>query len=134
MILRPIKTEDDYNEALKRVSDLMEADPDDGTPEGDELDILLVLVEKYEDVHWAIAEPDPIEAIKVRMEQMGIGRKELEPMIGGKGKVSEVLSRKIPLSLGMIVKLAAGLSLPMDLLIKGSSWYVKNKEALHPVR
>jgi HTH-type transcriptional regulator/antitoxin HigA len=118
IMVRPIHTEDDYDAALALVATLMDAEP--GTPEGDRLDVLVTLIEAYEARHWAIAAPDPIEAIRVRMEQKGLRQRDLEPMIGSRGRVSEVLSRKRALTLPMIRKLAAGLGLRADILIQES--------------
>ena len=118
MLLKPIKNELDYDDALTRVDELMEINPKIGTPESDELEILVMLIEKYEEKEWAIAEPDPIEAIKVRMEQLHLKQKDLVPYIGNKSKVSEVLNRKVGLSLSMITNIAAGLHLPLESLIQ----------------
>jgi len=118
MLLKPIKNEKDYDNALMRVDELMELNPDLGTQESDELEVIVMLIEKYEEKEWAISEPDPIEAIKVRMEQMHLKQKDLIPYIGNKSKVSEVLNRKIGLSLTMITNIAAGLHLPLESLIQ----------------
>ncbi|HHH18951.1 MAG TPA: transcriptional regulator [Campylobacterales bacterium] len=118
MNIKPIKTEEDYNQALDRVEVLMELDPELNTQESDELEILVMLIEKYEEKHWAIAEPDPIEAIKIRMEEMQLKQKDLIPYIGNKSKVSEVLNRKVGLSLSMIYNLAKGLHLPLEVLVQ----------------
>lgn len=118
MILKPIKNEKDYDDALNRVDELMELNPDLGTKYSDELEVLAMLIEKYEEYEWAISEPDPIEAIKVRMEQMHLKQKDLIPYIGNKSKVSEVLNRKIGLSLSMITNIATGLHLPLESLIQ----------------
>lgn len=118
MLLKPIKNEIAYNNVLVRVDELMELNPDLGTQESDELEVLVLLVEKYEEQEWAISEPDPIEAIKVRMEQMHLKQKDLIPFIGNKSKVSEVLNRKIGLSLTMITNIATGLHLPLENLIQ----------------
>ncbi len=118
MLLKPIKNEKDYDKALDRVDELMELNPKLGTQESDELEILAMLIEKYEEQEWAISEPDPIEAIKVRMEQMHLKQKDLIPYIGNKSKVSEVLNRKIGLSLSMIANIASGLHLPLESLIQ----------------
>ncbi|NBC23504.1 MAG: transcriptional regulator [Gammaproteobacteria bacterium] len=115
MDIRPIKTEQDYEQALERVESLFDARPD--TPEGDELDVLVTLIEAWEDRHLAIEAPDPVEAIRFRMEQMGLQPKDLEPYIGGRGRVSEVLNRKRGLSLRMIRNLHEGLGLPYESLI-----------------
>jgi len=118
MSLKPIKNEKDYDKALTRVDELMELNPKLGTSQSDELEVLAMLIEKYEEKEWAISEPDPIEAIKVRMEQMHLKQKDLIPFIGNKSKVSEVLNRKIGLSLSMITNIAAGLHLPLESLIQ----------------
>ena len=118
MLLKPIKNETDYDTALMRVDELMELNPDLGTPESDELEVIVMLIEKYEEKEWAISEPDPIEAIKIRMEQMHLKQKDLIPYIGNKSKVSEVLNRKIGLSLTMIANIAAGLHLPLESLVQ----------------
>ena len=130
MNLHLIKNEDDYDRALERVDELMEANPEPGTPLSDELEVLVLVIEKYEEAHWRIEEPDPIEAIKVRMEQRNLSRQDLEPFIGSKGKVSDVLNGNIGLSLAMIAKLSSGLDLSADLLIRASSWFRKNRNNL----
>lgn len=118
MLLKPIKNEKDYDKALERVDELMELNPELGTSQSNELEVLAMLVEKYEEKEWAISEPDPIEAIKIRMEQMHLKQKDLVPYIGNKSKVSEVLNRKIGLSLSMIINIAIGLHLPLETLIQ----------------
>ncbi len=115
MDIGPIKTEADYDGALAEISGLLDAPQ--GSPDGDRLEVLSILVEAYEDLHHPIDPPDPIEAIKFRMEQMGLTRKDLEPMIGGRGRVSEVLNRKRRLSFAMIRKLHAELGIPAEILI-----------------
>ena len=120
MNIRPIRTEADYDIALQRIDMLMELDPDIGSDDGDELEVLVMLVEKYEEKHWAIATPDPIEAIKYRMEEMGLKQKDLVPLIGSKSKVSELLNHKINLSLSMISNLSSALHIPLEVLIPKS--------------
>jgi HTH-type transcriptional regulator/antitoxin HigA len=115
MKLKPIKNDRELNRALKRIDDLWGAKS--GTPKGDELDILMLLVEKYEDEQYAIPASDPIEAIKFLMDQNSLSRKDLEPYIGASGRVSEVLSRKRNLTLAMIKKLHKGLKIPYECLI-----------------
>lgn len=117
MNIKPIKTEQDYDKALQRVDELMELNPQLNTPLSDELEVLVMLIEKYEEKNWVISTPDPIEAIKVRMEQMNLKQKDLVPYIGNKSKVSEVLNRKISLSLNMIVNLAQGLHIPFEVFL-----------------
>ncbi|HQR73494.1 MAG TPA: DNA-binding protein [Sulfurovum sp.] len=118
MSIKPIHNETDYDRALERVDELMALNPAMGTTQSDELEVLALLIEKYEEKAWAIAEPDPIEAIKVRMEQMHLKQKDLVPYIGNKSKVSEVLNRKVGLSLTMIYNLAKGLHLPLEVLVQ----------------
>lgn len=118
MSIRPIHNETDYDTALDRVDELMELNPELGTPESDELEVLALLIEKYEEEVWVINEPDPIEAIKLRMEQMHLKQQDLVPYIGNKSKVSEVLNRKVGLSLNMIYNLAKGLHLPLEVLVQ----------------
>lgn len=117
MHLSPIRTEADYEKVLERIDVLMEQEPEIGSREGDELEILALLVEKYEEQYWQIAAPDPIEAIKYRMEEMGLKQKDLVPIIGSKSKVSEVLNRKIGLSLSMISNLSSQLHIPLEVLV-----------------
>ena len=114
--IRPIRTERDYDATLREVDDLMDAAL--GTPRGERLDVLVTLIEAYEARHWVIEAPDPIEAICVRMEQRSLRRKDLEPMIGSRARVSEVLSGKRALTLPMIRRLSAGLDLRADVLIQ----------------
>mgnify|MGYP002725685386 CR=1 FL=1 len=113
--ITPIRTEADYDAALETIAGLMEAKP--GTAEADILDVLATLVEAYEDKHHAIDAPDPIEAIRFRMEQAGLNQAALVPYIGPKGRVSEVLSGKRGLTLPMIRKLHKGLGIPLEALI-----------------
>jgi HTH-type transcriptional regulator/antitoxin HigA len=116
MDIRPIKTEADYELALAEIERLFEADPD--TPEGDRLEVLVTLVEAYEDQHYGIPLPDPIEAIQYYMESRGLTRQDLEPYIGTRARVSEILNRKRPLTLTMIRRLHAGLGISGDILIQ----------------
>jgi HTH-type transcriptional regulator/antitoxin HigA len=115
MNIYPIKTEEDYNNALARVAELMDAEPD--SEAGAELEVLSTLVDAYEDRHFPIDSPDPVEAILFRMEQMGLDRKDLEPLLGGRSRVSEVLNRKRELSLSQIKKLHEGLRIPYENLL-----------------
>ncbi len=115
MNIRPIKTEEDYEDALAKIEKIFDASP--GTPEGDRLDILVTLVEVYEDKHYSIPAPDPIEALNYYMESRGLSRKDLEPYIGTRARVSEVLNRKRPLTLRMIRKLNINLGISADVLI-----------------
>ncbi|MGE4295789.1 MAG: type II toxin-antitoxin system HigA family antitoxin [Campylobacterales bacterium] len=115
MNIRPIKTEADYEAALMRAEALMDAQA--GSAEGDELEILATLIEHYEAIHFPIPACDPIEAIRFRMEQMGLTDKDLTPVIGSRSKVSEVLNRKRQLSLSMIRNLHHQLKLPYESLM-----------------
>ena len=117
MEIRPIRTKSDYKAALKIVSALVDADPKRGTSDGDRLEVLGTLVEAYEAQHYPIALPDPIDAIKFRMEQQDLRPKDLTPMIGGLNRVYEVLNRKRPLSIAMVRRLNAGLGISAECLI-----------------
>jgi HTH-type transcriptional regulator/antitoxin HigA len=114
--VRPIRTEADYEEALEEIGRLMTARA--GTAEGDRLDVLSTLVEAYEAEHHAIDAPDPIALLEFAMEQRGADRTDLEPMIGTRARVSEVLTRKRSLSLAMIRKLKAKWELPAEVLVR----------------
>lgn len=116
MEIRPIRTEKDYQSALAEAASLMDAEAE--TPEGDRLDVLATLLEAYEAAHYPIEAPDPIAAIEFMMEQKGLTRRDIEPAIGSRGRVSEILNRKRPLTLQMIRALSVLLDLPADLLIK----------------
>ncbi|AWP74858.1 helix-turn-helix domain-containing protein [Bordetella bronchiseptica] len=118
MEIRPVRTEADYKSALKEISLLMESDPELGTPDGDRLDVLATLVQAYEARHYPIDLPDPVEAIKFRMEQGGLTPKDLEPMIGKRNRVYEVLNRKRGLTLPMIWRLHTELGIPAESLIR----------------
>lgn len=117
MDIHPIHTKTDHKATLKEISALMENDPESGTPDGDRLDILVTLVQAYEAKHTPISAPDPVEAIKFRMEQSGLSVKDLEPLIGKSNRVYEVLSRKRPLTLAMIRRLHHSLGIPAEVLI-----------------
>lgn len=117
MDIRPIHTEADYTATLKEISALMQSDPAPGTLEGDRLDILTTLVQAYEARHFPVGAPDPVEAIKFRMEQSGLTVKDLEPIIGKRNRVYEVLNRKRPLTLAMIRRLHQRLGIPAEVLI-----------------
>jgi HTH-type transcriptional regulator/antitoxin HigA len=112
---RVLKTEKDYQEALHRAEALMDATP--GSPEEEELELLALLIEAYEDTHFPMDFPDPVEAIKFRMDQAGLTRKEMIAYLGSQSKVSEVLNRKRPLSLTMIRALHDGLGIPAEVLL-----------------
>ncbi len=115
MNLKPIKNKTQLNSALKRIDELWGAKQN--TKKGDELDILMLLAEKYEEEHYSIPPSDPIEAIKFLMEQKALTRKDLEPFLGTRARVSEVLNKKRNLTLPMIKKLHDGLNIPYNCLI-----------------
>lgn len=117
MEVRAIRNDETYRATLARVSDLIDLDPVPDSAEGEELEILGTLVQAYEAKHYPISLPDPIEAIKFRMEQDGITIKDLEPIIGKSNRVYEVLARKRPLTLGMIRRINANLGIPATVLI-----------------
>lgn len=115
MDIRPIKTEQDCNSALRRIEELWGAKID--SPEGDEFDILVTLVESYEMKHYPIAPPDPIDAIKFRMEQMGMTNSDMVKYLGSQSRVSEILNRKRSLTLTMIKSLYKELKIPPEILL-----------------
>ncbi len=117
MEIRPIRNDADYKASLLEISTLMDLDPDAGSPDGDRLDILATLVQAYEAKHYPIDPPDPIEAIKFRMEQGGLSVKDLVPLIGNSNRVYEVLGRKRALTLPMIRRLHKQLGIPAEVLI-----------------
>lgn len=114
--IRPIRTEEDYRNALSRVEELMDATPN--SPEEDELDVLASLVEIYETKHYPIPDAHPLEVIRFVMEQNNMLDKDLMPFLGGSGRISEVLGAHRPLTIGMIRKLNTGLGIPAEVLIK----------------
>jgi HTH-type transcriptional regulator / antitoxin HigA len=116
MDIKPIKTEADYEAALHEVEHLFDSLPN--TPEGDRLEVLTTLIQAYEEKHYKVPSPDPIEAILYHMESRSLSRSDLEPYIGSRARVSEVLNRKRPLTIYMIRKLHAGLGIPAEILIQ----------------
>ena len=114
--IKPIRSDRDYRRALKAIEALMGADP--GSPEGENLDVLVTLVEAWERKHFPMELPDAVDAIKFEMEQKGLTVKDLEPMIGRRNRVYEVLNRKRPLTLKMIVRLHRQLNIPAECLIR----------------
>lgn len=115
-MLRPIRNEEDYETALEEIEEIWDASP--GTVEADRLEILVMLVEAYEAEHYPVPDPDPIALILHVMEARGLTRRDLEPYLGSRGRVSEILNRRRPLSLEMIRKLQQGLNLPTDVLVQ----------------
>lgn len=118
MDIRPIRTEDDYKAALRELSAHFDHEPMPGTPDGDRFEILLTLVAAYEAKIYPVGLPDPVEAIKFRMDQAGLTPKDLVPAIGRLNRVYEVLNRKRPLTLAMIWNLHEKLGIPADCLIQ----------------
>jgi len=116
MNLKPIKTKKDYQQALERLEVIFDAKKE--TKEGDELEILGILIDQYENEHFPIGLPDPIEAIKFRMEQLGYTQTDLAKVVGLKSRASEILSKKRKLSLDMIRQLHEKLNIPTDVLIQ----------------
>lgn len=123
--IRPIKTKQDHSAAVKRIEALMGSKP--GSIEGDELDMLATLVCAYEEKHFPMDPPDPLVAIQFRMEQQGLTRKDLEPMIGSRARVSEVLAGKRRLTLPMIRRVRDGLGISADLLVGTTKTSVRRK-------
>ncbi len=115
MDIKPIRSDADHTAAVERANEIWGAEP--GTPEGDELDILIPLIEAYEKKRFPIPPPDPIEAILFRMDQMGLERKDLVPIFGTRGRLSEVINRRRPLTLRMIRALHAELHIPAHVLL-----------------
>lgn len=115
MNIKPIRTDDDLRAAFLRLESVFQAP--EGTPEADEMEVLVTLIEAYEHKHYPMTAADPVEAIKFRMEQQGLTQKDLEPYIGSSGRVSEVLNRKRRLSLQMVKRLHDGLHIPYESLL-----------------
>ena len=124
MEIRPIRTEEDYKAALREVSAYFDNEPAPGSPDGDRFEILLTLVEAYEAKHYPIDLPDPVEAIKFRMDQAGLTPKDLVPVIGRLNRVYEILNRKRPLTLNMIWKLHEKLGIPAECLIQRPKMHI----------
>ena len=118
MEIRPIHTDADYRAVLREVSAYFENEPEPGSPEGDRFEVLVTLLEAYEAKHFPIDLPDPVEAIKFRMEQAGLAPKDLVPVIGRLNRVYEILNRKRPLTLNMIWNLHKKLGIPAESLIQ----------------
>jgi HTH-type transcriptional regulator/antitoxin HigA len=117
-MLKPIKTEDHYNQALARVYELMQTEVREDSAESDELEILSILIKEYETDHYPVPSPNPLEAIKFRLDQMGLSEKELGEILGYRSRKSEILSGKRKLSLAMIRKLNEVLHIPAEVLIQ----------------
>lgn len=119
MTIKPIRTDADLKAAFRQLKSLFQAN--EGTPAADKRDVLVTLIEAYENKHYPIDPPDPVDAIKFRMEQQGLTPRDLERYIGPSGRVSEVLNRKRPLSLRMIKQLHDGLHIPYESLLAGAA-------------
>jgi HTH-type transcriptional regulator / antitoxin HigA len=117
MDIQPIRSDADHRRALRELSAFFDNEPEPGTPDGDRFDVLLTLVEAYETRHFPVGLPDPIDAIRFRMEQAGLTAKDLEPAIGRSNRVYEVLNRKRPLTLPMIRNLHRDFGIPAESLI-----------------
>jgi HTH-type transcriptional regulator/antitoxin HigA len=117
MEIRPIRTDADYRAALAEVSPMFDDEPEPASPAGDRFDVLVTLIEAYEREHFPIDVPDPIEAIKFRMEQQGLTPRDLEPMIGRLNRVYEVLGHRRPLTMRMVRRLHKELNIPAECLI-----------------
>src|SRR5271154_4972709 len=126
MQIHPIRTEQDHRAAVARIAELMGAAP--GSAEGDELDVLATLADAYEAKHHAIDAPDPVAAIQFRMEQQQLSRKDLEPLIGSRARVSEILTGKRNLTLTMVRRVKDGLGISADLLIRAVPPRVKRSD------
>lgn len=128
MKIKPIRTQNDYKAALAQIESIFDAKPN--TPRGDLLDVLTTLVEAYEEKHYKIDFPEPVDAINYWMESHGLTRKDLEKYLGSRGRVTEILNKKRGLSLQMIQKLYQGLHIPAEILIKEQ--HIENKKGNHP--
>jgi HTH-type transcriptional regulator / antitoxin HigA len=117
MNIKPIRNDDELKAAFHHLETTFQAE--EGTAEADEMEILVTLIEAYENKHYPISPVDPVEAIKFRMEQQSLTPRDLEPFIGSSGRVSEVLNRKRPLSLRMVKRLHDGLRIPYESLLAG---------------
>ncbi|MEP6791689.1 MAG: transcriptional regulator [Ramlibacter sp.] len=115
--MRPIHTEADYKAALKAASVYFDNEPESGTEDADRFEVLITLIQAWEGKHFAPGLPDPVDAIKFRMEQSALTVKDLEPMIGRSNRVYEILNRKRPLTLSMIRRLHHGLGIPAEVLV-----------------
>lgn len=115
MVIQPIRTSNDHDTALARIEALWDAQP--GTPEHDEIEVLSVLVSAYEDTHWPVSPPDPVEAIKFHMDQNGFRQKDLASLIGGASRASEILNRRRPLTVEMIRAIHTAWSVPLESLL-----------------
>ncbi|MER9583185.1 type II toxin-antitoxin system HigA family antitoxin [Mesorhizobium sp. M0276] len=116
--IRPIKTEADYDWAIAEITRYFESEPEVGTPDGDRFDVLATLIEAYEDEHYPIEAPDPVEAIRSHMELFNLSRKALAEVIGSSPRATEVLNRKRALTLDMVFKLNKEWNIPAEVLVQ----------------
>lgn len=123
-----IRTEADYRESLGKLENLVDLNPIQRTPESEELDLVALLIQDYESQRFHFATPDPLEAIKFRMEQQNFAPRDLVPYVGSRGKVSEILSGKKPLTLSMIRALHSGLGIPASALIQAQERFTRRKQ------
>ena len=117
-MLKILKTVEEYDKTLSEAERLVASDPEEGVPEADELELLSLVITKYEDEHFPIRKPTPVEAIRFRMEQQGLSQRDLAPLFGSRSRVSEVLSGKRPLTLRMIRAIHENLGIPADVLLQ----------------
>jgi HTH-type transcriptional regulator/antitoxin HigA len=132
MEIKPIKTEKEYEATLKEIERLFDTKP--GTPDADRLEVLVTLVQAYENEHYSIPLPDPIEAILYYMESRGLTRADLEQYIGSRARVSEILNRKRPLTLSMIQRLHEGLEIPAEVLVQPYKLATESSKSSHRQR
>jgi HTH-type transcriptional regulator/antitoxin HigA len=118
MDIRPIKTEADYDWALREIERYFDEEPEPGTPDGDRFEVLAALIESYEAKHWPVEAPDPVEAIRFRMEQAGYTQSDLARLLGSKSRASEVLHRKRVLTMDYAFKLHTAWHIPADVLLQ----------------
>jgi HTH-type transcriptional regulator/antitoxin HigA len=124
MYIRPIKTEEEYEQALSEIEGIFDAQPN--TPDADRLEVLTMLVEAYELKHYPVMPPDPIEALLYHLESRGLSQRDLEPFIGSRARVTEILTRRRALTLEMIRRLCGGLGIPADVLIQPYELYKRS--------
>lgn len=121
MDVRPIRTEEDYDWALREVEPYFEAEPEPGSPEGDRFDVLVSLIEAYEAKRWPITSADPVEALRLAMAMRGLGQSDLASVLGSRSRASEVLSGRRALSLAAVHRIHRAWGMPMELLVGGET-------------
>lgn len=120
MEIRPIRNEADYEAAVREIERYFQQEPELGSPEADRFDLLAILIEAYEREHWPVDPPDPVEAIKFRMEQCGYTQADLAALLGSRSRASEILNRKRPLSLEIVRRLHREWGIPAESLLRGT--------------